>query len=214
MIDSARLYLVSPAHIKAGPLAPLVGDLVKAGVDIVQLREKEMEGGELLRAAEPIALACKEADVPFIVNDRADVAFALSDAGLWTGVHVGQRDLPSDVARAIVGQVPALGVSTHTVSEIDDALTRSELLDYIAVGPVFETPTKPGRPAVGLDLVRYAAEYVSLTWFAIGGINAANIDAVMAAGAQRVVVVRAITEADDPASAAAELKAKLAAAPL
>jgi thiamine-phosphate pyrophosphorylase len=207
-LDQARLYLVSPARVRRRNLSDLVPELVSAGVDIIQLREKEMEAADLLRVGEAIAAACRDGGVPFIVNDRPDVALALG-----AGVHLGQNDLPIGLARRILGGA-IVGVSTHARDEIDGALAAPEPIDYIAVGPVHETPTKPGRPAVGHDLVRYAAAAVSFPWFAIGGINASNVGAAVEAGARRVVVVRAVTEAPDPAAAAADLRAALDAAPL
>jgi thiamine-phosphate pyrophosphorylase len=207
-LASARLYFVSGTHIGGRELAELVPDLAAAGVDIIQLRAKEMEAGDLLRVGARVAEACAQARVPFIVNDRPDVALALS-----AGVHLGQNDLPVAVARRILGG-SLVGVSTHAASEIDTAVGAQEPIDYIAVGPVYETPTKPGRPAVGVKLVSYAATAITMPWFAIGGIDRSNVDAVMEAGAKRVVVVRAITEASDPVGAAHELKTILETAPL
>ena len=196
------LYLVSPARLEAGPLARLIPELASAGVDIVQLREKELEAGDILRVAEPVLEACRAAGIPFILNDRPDLAATLGA----DGVHVGQNDLPVVATRALVGDA-IVGLSTHTRAEIDAVDDAAP--DYIAVGPVFDTPTKPGRPGVGFDLVRYAAERASVPWFAIGGIDRATIDDVMDAGATRIVVVRAITAAADPAAAAAALKDQL-----
>jgi thiamine-phosphate pyrophosphorylase len=207
-LEEARLYLVSRAFIGRRPLGDAVPELAAAGVDIIQLREKSMEAGELLRLGEPIAEACREAGIPLVVNDRPDVALALD-----AGVHLGQGDLPVAIARRILGGV-IVGVSTHGPVEIDGAVEAPEPIDYIAVGPVYETPTKPGRPAVGLDLVRYAAASATIPWFAIGGIDATNVGDVVEAGARRVAVVRAVTESPDPPSAAAELRAALDAAPL
>jgi thiamine-phosphate pyrophosphorylase len=207
-LASARLYLVSGAHFGGSELAELVPELAAAGVDIIQLREKEMEAGDLLRVGARVAEACAQARVPFIVNDRPDVALALS-----AGVHLGQNDLPVAVARRILGG-SVVGVSTHAAAEIDTAVGSQEPIDYIAVGPVYETPTKPCRPAVGVKLVRYAATAITMPWFAIGGIDRSNVNAVMEAGAKRVVVVRAITEASDPVGAAHELKTILETAPL
>jgi thiamine-phosphate pyrophosphorylase len=207
-VADARLYLVAPATLRAGPLAGLVPDLSAAGVGLIQLREKDMEAGDLLRVGGPVADACRDAGVSFVVNDRPDVALALD-----AGVHLGQNDVPVAVARRILGGA-IIGVSTHSRGEIDDALAAIEPIDYIAVGPVYETPTKPGRPAVGLELVRYAAQHAMLPWFAIGGIDSTNIAGVIDAGARRIVVVRAITEAPDPVAAAAELSAQLDHVPL
>ena len=201
MIDlpNARLYLVAPHRLAAGLLYELVPELAAAGVDLIQLREKEMEAGDVIRVGEPIAAACKAAGVPFIVNDRADVALAL-DAD---GVHVGQNDLPVAATRELVGR-RIVGWSTHAPEEVDAAAGHD--IDYFAVGPVAETPTKPGRPAAGLDLIRHAARVATQPWFAIGGIDEELLPSVMEAGATRIVVVRAITEAPDPAAAARRLK--------
>lgn len=199
------LYLVAPAQLAAGALADLVGELVDAGVDLVQLREKEAEAGDALKLAGPVLEACREAGVPFVLNDRPDVAVALGA----DGVHVGQNDLPIEFTRRIFGE-GVVGLSTHAAGEVDRALDRSDLIDYFVVGPCYATPTKPGRPATGLELVRYtAAQKSALPWFAIGGINESNLGEVMDAGARRIVVARAITEARDPAGAASSLKQAL-----
>lgn len=205
MIDLSRanLYLVATHRLEAGFLHELVPDLVAAGVDLIQLREKEMEARDVIRVGEPIAAACKDASVPFIVNDRADVALAL-DAD---GVHVGQNDLSVPATRDIVGR-RIIGWSTHARDEVDAAANQD--IDYFAVGPVTETPTKPGRPAAGIDLIRYAAGVGTKPWFAIGGIDRELLPSVMEAGARRIVVVRAITDAPNPTAAAEDLKRILA----
>lgn len=198
----SRLYLVAPHRIGDRLLHTLVPDLVGAGVDAIQLREKQMEAGDVLRVARPILESCREASVPFIVNDRPDIALVLGA----DGVHVGQNDLPVEEARRLLPDA-VVGWSTHARSEIETA--PSKPIDYFAVGPVHETPTKPGRPSVGVDLIRHALEHATHPWFAIGGINEDNLDELLEAGARRIVVVRAITEADDPPAAAARLRAKL-----
>jgi thiamine-phosphate pyrophosphorylase len=198
--SDTRLYLVSRAHLRAGPLVDLVATLADAGVDMIQLREKEMEAGDILRTGAPIADACGEAGVPFVLNDRPDLALALG-----AGVHLGQNDVPVDVARAIVPDA-IVGLSTHAEREIDAALALGDRIDYFAVGPVYETPTKPRRPSVGLELVRYAAARTDRPWFAIGGIDETTLSGVLDAGARKAVVVRAITEADDPVAAARRLR--------
>lgn len=200
------LYLVSGQTVGSRPLASLVPDLVAAGVDLIQLREKDMEALDLMRAAEPIAEACRSAKVPFILNDRPDVALAIG----VDGVHLGQGDLPVEIARRVLGEGPIVGRSTHTPGEVDGEAKRPGI-DYIAVGPVTETPTKPGRPAAGIGLIEHAAQAeragrLRLPWFAIGGVDRSNLERVMAAGARRIVVVRAITEAPDPPAAAGRLK--------
>ena len=201
-LSSTRLYLVATHRLAAGLLHELVPELADAGVDLIQLREKEMEAGEVVRVGEPIAAACKEAGVPFIVNDRADIALALDG----DGVHVGQDDLPPGVARRLVGD-RIVGWSTHAPGEVDAAAAQD--IDYFAVGPVTETPTKPGRPAAGIQLIRYAAREAMKPWFAIGGIDEKLLPSVIEAGAARIVVVRAITEAADPVASAARLRGVL-----
>jgi thiamine-phosphate pyrophosphorylase len=203
-VKQARLYLVAPARVAAGALADMVPELAGAGVDVIQLREKEMEVSDILRVGRPLAAACRAAGIPFILNDRADVALALRA----DGCHVGQNDLPVEVVRAIMPSA-IVGTSTHAVDEVD-AAAAARGLDYFAVGPVFETPTKKGRPAAGLELVRHAAgRKPPQPWFAIGGINESTVDAVIEAGARRIVVVRAITESASPPEAAACLRARL-----
>jgi thiamine-phosphate pyrophosphorylase len=207
--ELGSLYLVSKHRLGAGLLADLVAELVSAGVSVIQLREKESEAADIIRVAEPIAGACREAGVPFIVNDRPDVALAVSA----DGVHLGQGDLPVDVAGRILNRGSIVGRSTHAPDEVDAESSRPGV-DYLAVGPVEATPTKPGRPAAGLALVEHAARresdgLLSIPWFAIGGIGEHNLERVMSAGARRIVVVRAITEARDPVAAAARLSSML-----
>jgi len=201
-LDSARLYLVAPARLAAGRLADLVGELADAGIDLIQLREKSLEARAVLRAGEPVAAACRAAGVPFIVNDRPDIALALGA----DGVHLGQNDLPVEVARRVCPGA-FVGLSTHALEEVDAAAHAD--VDYFAVGPVEATPTKPGRPAAGIDLVRSASRTSGPPWFAIGGINADNLERVLEAGARRIVVVRAVTESGDPPAAAARLRGML-----
>jgi thiamine-phosphate pyrophosphorylase len=172
---------------------------VRGGVDIVQLRMKDASDGAILAAAERFA----RHDVLLIINDRPDLAAA---AGA-DGVHVGQDDISVKEARALVGPERLVGLSTHSPEQVDDATAA----DYIGVGPVYATPTKPGRPAVGVELVRYASEHASVPYFAIGGVNAHNLPAVRAAGAERVAVVRALTESEDPEGAARALRAGITA---
>lgn len=202
------MYLVSPARIPAGELADLVPELADAGVDIIQLREKEVEAGALLELGRPLADACRDASIPFIVNDRPDVALALSA----DGVHLGQDDLPIDVSRkTLPGRIH--GLSTHSDDQIKAALDLAP--DYIAVGPVNATPTKPGRPGTGLTLVEHAASVIEdLPWFVTGGMAVDTLEEVLGAGGRRVVVVRAIVEAADPPGAAAELREMLDSVPL
>lgn len=192
-VDSS-LYLITPAR---PDLAAFLEAAVRGGVDIVQIREKELSDGELLPRLEEAREVTRQLGVPLVVNDRPDLA-VLCEADF---VHVGQGDLPVSAARTFGLRV---GQSTHAPEEID----RAEA-DYIGVGPVYATPTKQGRPAVGLDLVRYAAEHATQPWFAIGGIDETNVADVVAAGARRIAVVRAIGDAADPEGAAATLRAAL-----
>jgi thiamine-phosphate pyrophosphorylase len=203
-LDPARLYLVAPARLRAGDLVDLVPELVSAGVDLIQLREKELEAGDLLRLGGPLLAACREAQIPFILNDRPDVALVLGA----DGVHVGQNDLPPSAARRILPH-GIVGLSTHSTEEVDAIASVGRHLDYAAVGPVNRTPTKPGRPGTGLRLVEYAASVLTLPWFVTGGMAHDTLEPVLAAGGRRIVVVRAITEASDPPEAAARLKEML-----
>jgi thiamine-phosphate pyrophosphorylase len=178
-------------------LSDFLDAAVRGGVDLVQIREKELRDRELLAVLEEARAVTRKLGVPLVVNDRPDLA-VLCGADF---VHVGLDDVSVDDARRFGLGV---GLSTHSRGEIDAASA-----DYLGVGPVYETPTKPGRPAVGLELVRYAAERARRPWFAIGGIDASNVEEVVSAGARRVAVVRAIGEASDPEAAAAVLRAAL-----
>ena len=207
-LADARLYLCTDARKEQGDLHEFLDAVLGAGVDVVQLRDKGMEAAEELEHLEVFADACRRHGKLLAVNDRADVAHAAGADVL----HLGQGDLPVPAARRILGSEPAdvlIGRSTHAEPEVADA-AEAPGVDYFCVGPCWPTPTKPGRPAPGLPLVRYAAALgTPRPWFAIGGIDLRNLDAVLDAGAERVVVVRAVTEADDPAAAAAELSRRL-----
>ncbi|MEU7277683.1 thiamine phosphate synthase [Streptomyces sp. NPDC045431] len=200
-LSDARLYLCTDARKRQGDLPEFLDAVLASGVDIVQLRDKGMEAGEELEHLEVFADACRRHGKLLAVNDRADVAHAIGSDVL----HLGQGDLPVPAARAILGDQVLVGRSTHGEAEVDAAVAEPGV-DYFCTGPCWPTPTKPGRYAPGLDLVRYAASLEQRRpWFAIGGIDADNLDQVLDAGARRIVVVRAITEADDPAAAAASL---------
>ncbi len=211
MADLGRLYLCTDARRNRGDLEQFLDAVLAAGVDAVQLRDKSLEAAEEIELAEVFADACRRHGRLFSVNDRADVAYAVRPDIL----HLGQDDLPVSVARDILGEEIAIGRSTHAETEVLSAVNEPGV-DYFCVGPVWSTPTKPGRPASGLDLIRFATEVAppgkagSRAWFAIGGIDLANLDDVLDAGARRVVVVRAITEADDPGAASAEFARRLA----
>ncbi|MEU6475670.1 thiamine phosphate synthase [Streptomyces sp. NPDC047017] len=204
-LADARLYLCTDARRDRGDLPEFLDAVLAAGVDIVQLRDKGMEAGEELEHLEVFADACARHGRLLAVNDRADVAHAAGADVL----HLGQGDLPVPAARAILGDEVLIGRSTHAESEVAAAAAQDGV-DYFCAGPCWPTPTKPGRPAPGLDLVRYTASLgTDRPWFAIGGIDLGNLDEVLAAGARRVVVVRAITEADDPGAAAARIAGRL-----
>ncbi len=210
-LASATLYLCTDARRERGDLAEFVDAALAGGVDIVQLRDKGSVGEQRLgplearfelAALEVLADAARRHGALLAVNDRADVARAARADVL----HLGQDDLPLEVARDIVGPDVVIGRSTHDIAQVGTAVT--EEVDYFCVGPCWPTPTKPGRTAPGLDLVR-AVPPTAKPWFAIGGVDIDRLPEVLAAGARRVVVVRAITGADDPAAAARVLKAAL-----
>lgn len=202
-LRTARLYLVTPLAPGGRPLADVLGPALAGGVDVVQLRDKAASADELLAAAAVALPLCAAAGALLIINDHPELA---AQAGA-DGVHVGQDDMAPARAREIVGPDALLGLSTHSPADI--ARAAGQDVDYIGVGPVHATPTKPGRPAVGLDLVRHAAAHATVPWFAIGGIDAATVGSVTDAGAVRIAVVRAITEAADPGAAAAAIRAGL-----
>jgi thiamine-phosphate pyrophosphorylase len=195
---ATRLYLVCDDRSDE-----FLDAVLAAGVDIVQLRMKDAGEEEIVAVGRRFARIAAGHGALFILNDRPDlVAAAGAD-----GVHVGQDDVDVADARAIVGADRLVGLSTHSPEQVDRAGRAA--VDYIGVGPVHATPTKPGRSAVGLELVRYAAEHGSVPFFAIGGISPANVRAVRSAGAERVAVVRALTDAPDPAAAAGVLRRAL-----
>lgn len=201
-LDDARLYLCTGDR---PDLAEFADAALAGGVDVIQLREKGMEARAELAALEVLAQACARHGALLAVNDRADVAVAAGADVL----HLGQDDLPTDWARRIVGDDVVIGRSSHSPQETAAAADEPGV-DYFCVGPCWPTPTKPGRPAPGLDLVRAVAGRAPVRpWFAIGGIDHDRLHEVLDAGAQRIVVVRAITEAEDPQAAAMALAARL-----
>jgi thiamine-phosphate pyrophosphorylase len=190
-VRKSKLYLITPAR---PDLEEFLEAAIRGGVDIVQMRDKQLGDAELLSVLERARDITRRLGVLFVVNDRPDLA-AACEADF---VHVGQEDVPVSEARRFDVRV---GLSTHAEHEVDSADA-----DYIAVGPVYPTPTKEGRPAVGLELVRYAASRARVPWFAIGGIDETNAADVVAAGAKRFAVVRAIGAAADPEAAAGALR--------
>lgn len=204
-LGRARLYLCTDARERQGDLAEFLDAALSGGVDIVQLRQKDLEARREIEHLKVFRTACDRHGKLLAVNDRADVAYAVRADVL----HLGQDDLPVRTARAIVGEDILIGRSTHSPEQAAAAATEPGV-DYFAAGPTWPTPTKPGRPAAGPGLLEYAASHhYARPWFAIGGIDETNLDTVLATGASRVVVVRAITEAADPAAAAAALARRL-----
>ena len=198
-IASRRLYLVCDARPR-----PFLEAALRGGVDVIQLRDKTLDDDALVAAARPFRAAADAAGALFVLNDRPDLVGACEA----DGVHVGQEDACPAAARAAVGPDRVVGRSTHA-PEQGRAADADRDVDYVVVGPVHATPTKPGRPAAGLRYVAWAAEHVTTPWFAIGGLDAENVGEVTARGASRIVVVRAIAEATDPEAAARALRARL-----
>ncbi len=197
----SRLYFVVEARPHGRDPAPLLEAALRGGVDIVQLRDKELADDDLVAAAEPFRTACAAHGALFVLNDRPDLVEACGA----DGVHVGQEDTPAREARRLVGPERLVGVSTHSRGQM---LAATEA-DYLGVGTIFATPTKPGNDAAGLELVRVAAGTARVPWFAIGGIDLGNVETVAAAGARGVAVVRALRDAVDPEAAARSLRAAL-----
>ena len=198
-LHDARLYFVAD---RDGMDRALEGALA-GGADLFQLRDKQASDDELLEAAERARRHCQAAGALFLLNDRPDLAAACGA----DGVHVGQDDAPVARAREHVGEDAIVGLSTHSMQQAQ-AGCRSGA-DYIAVGPVHATPTKEGRPAIGVEPIRYAAAHVDVPWFAIGGIDARTVGEIVRAGARRIVVVRAVAEASDPEASTRALRATL-----
>jgi thiamine-phosphate pyrophosphorylase len=214
-LAAARLYLVCDALPGGRGLSEVLPGAIAGGVEIVQLRVKDGErpgdgsgGAALLEAAARAARLCAEYGALFVVNDYPEIAVEVGA----DGVHVGQEDMAVARVRAIVGPEMLVGLSTHAPQEIETV--DQGLVDYIGVGPVHATPTKPGRPAVGIELVRYAAAHAGVPFFAIGGLDARNVGAVLDAGGSRVCVLRAIAGAEDPQRAARELRGLLETTPV
>jgi thiamine-phosphate pyrophosphorylase len=207
-LAAARLYFVCDLRPGGRSLRDVLARALAGGVDVFQLRDKTASDADLLTGAEEARALCDEAGALLLLNDRPDLALATGA----DGVHVGQADAPVAAARDAVGPERLVGLSTHGAAQADAAAALGP--DYIAVGPVHPTPTKPGRPAIGLGPVRHAARAVALPWFAIGGIDPQTVGEVAAAGAGRVVVVRAIAQAGDPEAAARALRAALEDVPL
>jgi thiamine-phosphate pyrophosphorylase len=204
-VGDRRLYLCTPDR---PDLAAFLTACIAGGVDVVQLRDKHLDARPLLARARVAAAVCAELGVPFVLNDRPDLAL---ECGA-DGVHVGQDDAPPSLARRILGDGAIVGFSTHAPAELD--ASADEPADYVSVGPVAPTPTKPGRPGTGLDYLRYAAETATRPWFVTGGVTPDTLPAMLDAGARRFVVVRWLTEAADPRHAARALRRVIDEVPL
>jgi len=205
-LADARLYLCTDSRAGRGDLVDFLDAVLANGVDIVQLREKNLEAADELALLAVFAEACRRHGALLAVNDRADLAVA----GGADVLHLGQRDLQPAVARRIVGPDVAIGRSSNSIEQARAAAADPDV-DYFCVGPLWPTPTKLGRPHIGLDPVRAVADSAPVKpWFAIGGIDEGTVEEVLAAGARRVVVVRVLTEAADPGAVAARLAQRLA----
>jgi thiamine-phosphate pyrophosphorylase len=200
-LQQARLYLVTEAQPGGRDPEDLLRPALQGGVDVVQLREKSDGDHAVVRAGRVFRRLCDAYDALFIVNDRPDLAIACGA----DGVHLGQHDGQVSAARRLVGDDLLIGLSTHSREQVDAVRDA----DYFAVGPVFATPTKPDYAPVGTALVAYAAAHARVPFFAIGGIDARNLAEVVAAGAERVAVVRAIRDAPDPGEAARAIRSQL-----
>jgi thiamine-phosphate diphosphorylase len=205
-LRTARLYFVCEARPGGEDPEHLLRAAFSGGVDMVELRERELDRPALERAAATFKRLCDTYSALFIVNDDPELA----RASRADGVHVGQEDMAAGEVRELLGPDAIVGLSTHSEEQIRFA--QALPVDYISVGPIWETPTKEGRPATGLELISFAAERSQLPFFAIGGVSADNARRVVEAGARRLCVVRAIRDADDPAAAAAELRRAFGAA--
>ncbi len=197
LLDDRRLYLCTADR---PDLAKFLVACIAGGVDVVQLRDKQLDARPLLARAGLAAEVCADYGVPFVLNDRPDLAMECGAAG----VHVGQDDAPPALARRILGPDAIVGFSTHAPAELD--ASAAEPVDYVSVGPVAATPTKPGRPGTGLDYLRYAAQTATRPWFVTGGVTPATVGQMLDAGARRFVVVRWLTESADPQAAARALR--------
>ncbi|HWW44005.1 MAG TPA: thiamine phosphate synthase [Acidimicrobiia bacterium] len=199
-LEGRRLYLCVPDR---PDLESFVDSCISGGVDLVQLREKHLDDRTLIARASVVRAVCNDAAVPFVLNDRPDLALAVGA----DGVHVGQEDVPPSVARRILGDEAIVGLSTHAPADLVGSL--DEPVTYVSAGPVAPTPTKPGRPGVGLGYVHYAVEHAGRPVWVTGGASPSTVAGIVGAGARHVVVVRWLTEASDPLGAARQLRRAL-----
>lgn len=202
-LEGRRLYLCTGDR---PDLEDFLAACIRGGVDLVQLRDKVLDARGLLRRAAVARAVCADAEVPFILNDRPDLALEVGA----DGVHVGQDDAPPSLARRLLGPDAIVGLSTHAPAELD--ASHDEPVDYVSAGPVSPTPTKPGRPGTGLDYLTYAASVATRPFFVTGGVTPESLPAMLAAGARRFVVVRYLTESEDPEAGATALRRVIGAA--
>ena len=197
-LNDRCLYLCTPDR---PDLEQFVDACIAGGVDVVQLRDKELDARSTMDRARRLLKVCRNHGVPFILNDRPDLALEVEA----DGVHVGQDDAPPSLARRLLGPDAIIGLSTHAPNELDDAL-EEPVVDYLSAGPVSPTPTKPGRSGTGLRYLTYVVERAKTPWFVTGGVTPDSVKLMAAAGARRFVVVRYLTEAEDPKAAAKTLR--------
>lgn len=188
-LHDAQLYLVT---MPSPNIIEIVESALKGGLTLVQYRDKDLNDSERMAIASQLCELCHRYNALFLVNDRVDIALAVGA----DGVHLGQQDFPIAIARKLLGQDAIIGQSTTSPEELEIAINND--VDYVGVGPVFATPTKPGKAASGFEYVNYAAQKLSMPWYAIGGIDPENLSDVMKAGAKRVAVVRSLMAASDP----------------
>ncbi len=204
LLKKTGIYLVTDRDaLKDKDITSVVSKSLDAGADIVQFRNKTATDEEFLETGKKIRSLAKEKGALFIINDRIEAALALDG----DGVHLGQDDMSVEAARRVLGKNKIIGLSTHSVSQIDEAIKKD--VDYISVGPVYSTPTKPDYPPVGLDLIRTASQKLKIPFVAIGGIDDSNIKEVLGAGAKRIAVVRAILSSDSPFEATKKIIEKI-----
>ncbi len=204
LLKKTGIYLVTDRRaLKDKEIISVISRSLDAGADIIQLRDKTATDEEFLETGKRIKPLVKEKDALFIIDDRVEAALALDS----DGVHLGQDDMPVDAARKILGKDKIIGLSTHSESQIDEGVKKD--VDYISVGPVYPTPTKPDYMPVGLDLIRTAFQRLKIPFVAIGGIDESNIRGVIAAGAKRIAVARAILSSDDPFEATKKIIKKI-----
>lgn len=203
-LKNCHLYvIIDSLALGSKNIIQLTKEIIVGGADIIQLRCKDLSTKEFINLGNSIRRITSKYSVPLIINDRVDVAKAINA----DGVHLGQDDLPTNYARVFLGNCKIIGLSTHTLQQALDA--QAKKVDYISVGPIFKTPTKPEYKMVGLSLIEAVSERIKIPYFVIGGINAENLDSVLKKSAERVAVVRSVLKAQSPLKATRKLKEKI-----